>query len=209
MSSPFHKPALFAGHEFSAFQGGNDPAELNALAHESARALLARVREDASTEMLDRVVTFTDENGIDDLAELWANASPHSLPGSLWRLYLVRALIRAEASQMSILFSQGLDVIQSADPVIAGAPTPAGPSEMKDIADTILRGAFEGDFGNALDRAASFARVLSAGCTALADQYDAVNPVRATQLTTQASRLATTAHEFSLCARLWRDGALD
>ena len=80
---------------------------------------------------------------------------------------------------------------------------------MKDIADTILRGAFEGDFGNALDRAASFARVLSAGCTALADQFDAVNPDRATQLTTQASRLATTAHEFNLCARLWRDGLLD
>ena len=119
MSSPFHKPALFAGHEFSAFQGGNDPAELKALAHESARALLARVRENASTEMLDRVVSFTDENGIDDLAELWANASPHSLPGSLWRLYLVRALIRAEAAQMSILFSQGLEVIHSADPVIA------------------------------------------------------------------------------------------
>lgn len=209
MSSPFHKPALFAGHEFSAFQGGNDPAELNALAHESARALLARVRENASTEMLDRVVSFTDENGIDDLAELWANASPHSLPGSLWRLYLVRALIRAEAAQMSILFSQGLEVIHSADPVIAGAPTPAGPDEMRDLADTILRGAFEGDFGNALDRAASFTRVLSAGCATLADESDLVNPERATQLTTQASRLATTASEFNLCARLWRDGSLD
>ena len=209
MSSPFHKPALFAGHEFSAFQGGNDPAELNALAHESARALLARVRENASIEMLDRVVSFTDENGIDDLAELWANASPHSLPGSLWRLYLVRALIRAEAAQMSILFSRGLDVIHSADPVIAGAPSPAGPDEMRELADTILRGAFAGDFGNALDRAASFTRVLSAGCASLADESDLVNPERASQLTTQASRLATTASEFNLCARLWRDGSLD
>lgn len=209
MSDSFHKPALFAGHEFSAFQGGNDPADLNALAHESARALLNRVRENADTRMLDRVVSFTDENGIEDLAELWANASPHSLPGSLWRLYLVRALIRAEAAQMSILFSRGLDVIHSADPVIAGAPTPAGPDEMREIVDTILRGAFAGDYGNALDRAASFARVLSAGCATLADESDAAHPERATRLTTQASRLATTAHEFSLCARLWRDGSLD
>jgi hypothetical protein len=209
VSSPFHKPALFAGHEFSAFQGGNDPAELNALAHESARALLARVRENASIEMLDRVVSFTDENGIDDLAELWANASPHSLPGSLWRLYLVRALIRAEAAQMSILFSHGLEVINSADPVIAGAPTPAGPDEMLDIADIILRGAFEGDYGDALNRAASFARVLSAGCAELADHSDAAHPERASQLTTQAARLATTAMEFNLCAKLWRDGSLD
>ena len=209
MPQPFHKPALFAGHEFSAFQGGNDPAELNALAHESARALLARVKADSTTEMLDRVVHFTDENGIDDLAELWANASPHSLPGSLWRLYLVRALIRAESQQMSILFSQGLEVINSADPVIAGAPTPAGPAEMLNIADTILRGAFEGDYGDALNRAASFARVLSAGCASLADQNDFLFPERAAQLTTQAARLATTATEFTLCARLWRDGSLD
>lgn len=209
VSAPFHKPAHFAGHEFSAFQGGSDPAELNALAHESARALLSRVRAAPSNDMLDRVVTFTDENGMDDLAELWANASAHSLPGALWRLYLVRALIRAEAAQMSILFSRGLDVITSADPVIAGAPSPAGPDEMRELADTILRGAFEGDFGNALDRAAAFARVLSAGCASLADDSDLVNPERATQLTTQASRLAHTATEFSVCARLWRDGGLD
>lgn len=209
VSTPFHKPALFAGHEFSAFQGGLDPAELNAVAHESARALLTRVRENTSADMVERVVTYTDKYGIDDLAELWAHASPHSLPGSLWRLYLVRALIRAEASQMSILFSRGLDVLHSADPVIAGAPSPAGPEDMRELVDIILRGAFEGDYANALDRAASFARVLAAGCAALADESDTVHPDRASHLTTQASRLATTAGEFNLCARLWREGHLD
>jgi hypothetical protein len=141
VSTPFHRPALFAGHEFSAFQGGNDPAELNALAHESARALLARVKAGGDAQTLERVVTFTDENGIDVVAELWANASPHSLPGSLWRLYLVRALIRAEASQMSYLYGRGLEVMHTVDPVVAGAPTPAGPEEMRELADTILRGA--------------------------------------------------------------------
>lgn len=209
MSSNFHKPALFAGHEFSAFRGGNDPAELNALAHESARALLARVKAGSDEATLERVVSFTDENGIDVVAELWANASPHSLPGSLWRLYLVRALIRAEAAQMSYLFARGLEVIHTVDPVVAGAPTPAGPDEMRELADTILRGAFEGDFGGALDRAAAFARVLAAGCTSLANESDVLNPERASQLTTQAARLSKTAAEFSLCARLWREGSLD
>ena len=45
MTAPYRKPALFAGHEFSAFQGGDDPAEVSAIAHDTARALLSRVRD--------------------------------------------------------------------------------------------------------------------------------------------------------------------
>jgi hypothetical protein len=209
VTSSFHRPALFAGHEFSAFLGGSDPAQLNELAHESARALLARVKAGGDEATLNRVVSLTDENGIDVVAELWANASAHSLPGSLWRLYLIRALIRAEATQMSYLYGRGLEVIHTVDPVVAGAPTPAGPDEMRELADIILRGAFEGDYGGALDRAASFSRVLAAGCTNMANDADLLNPERAAQLTTQAARLSKTAAEFSVCARLWRDHSLD
>jgi hypothetical protein len=209
VTSSFHRPALFAGHEFSAFLGGNDPAELNVLAHESARALLARVQAGADPATLERVVSFTDENGIDVVAELWAHASAHSLPGSLRRLYLIRALIRAEASQMSYLYGRGIEVIHTVDPIVAGAPTPAGPEEMRVLADIILRGAFKGDYGGALERASSFARVLAAGCTAMANDADLLNPERATQLTVQGARLSKIAAEFSVSARLWREGSLD
>ena len=77
MSAPYRKPALFAGHEFSAFQGGDDPAEVSAIAHDTARALLSRVQEGASADVVQRVVTFADENGIDTLAELWSRSSAH------------------------------------------------------------------------------------------------------------------------------------
>lgn len=209
VSNSFKKPALFAGHEFMAFQGGDDPAELSFIAHESARALLARVRNEVAGDVLDKVVHFTDENGPDVLAELWSQSSAHSLPGALWRLYLIRDLIRLQSEQMSVLFAAGLEISVTADPVIAGAPTPAGPGEMRALADTILRGAFEGDFGSALDRAAAFCRVLSTGCAAQADVADAAHPERASQLTTQALRLSKTAAEFTICARLWREGGLD
>jgi hypothetical protein len=43
----------------------------------------------------------------------------------------------------------------------------------------------------------------------VANESDAAHPDRATTLTVQASRLTQTAHELSVCARLWRDGALD
>jgi hypothetical protein len=209
MNAPYRKPALFAGHEFSAFQGGDDPAEVSAIAHDTARALLSRVRDEAHPDIVEKVVSFADENGIDTLAELWSRSSAHSLPGALWRMYLIRDLIRAQAAQMSVLFGQGLSVLSTADAVVAGAPTPAGPDEMVTLADTILHGAFTGDFSGALDRSAAFCRIISAGCTAVANESDAAHPERATALTVQASRLTQTAHELSVCARLWRDGALD
>ncbi|MDF9809640.1 hypothetical protein M2116_000584 [Aurantimicrobium minutum] len=209
MTAPYRKPALFAGHEFSAFQGGDDPAEVSAIAHDTARALLSRVRDEAHPDIVEKVVSFADDNGIDTLAELWSRSSAHSLPGALWRMYLIRDLIRAQATQMSVLFGQGLSVLSTADVVVAGAPTPAGPDEMVNLADTILHGAFTGDFSGALDRSAAFCRIISAGCTAVANESDAAHPERATTLTLQASRLTQTAHELAVCARLWRDGALD
>jgi hypothetical protein len=209
MNAPYRKPALFAGHEFSAFQGGDDPAEVSAIAHDTARALLSRVRDEAHPEIVEKVVSFADDNGIDTLAELWSRSSAHSLPGALWRMYLIRDLIRAQAEQMSVLFGQGISVLSTVDVVVAGAPTPAGPDEMVNLADTILHGAFTGDFSGALDRSAAFCRIVSAGCTAVANESDAAHPERASALTLQASRLTQTAHELAVCARLWRDGALD
>jgi hypothetical protein len=208
VSESFHRPALFGGAEFAAFQGGADPAELNLLAQESARRLLARARHNQG-ESLERAVAFTDENGLDDLAELWANSSPQSLPGVLWRLYVVRELIRRESAQMSILYAAGLEHAGAVDALVAGAPTPAGPDEMRQLADTILRGAFVGDFAVALQRAGAFCAVLAAGCTAQADEAELLHPHRASALTTQALRLSTTAQEFRACARKWRDGSLD
>lgn len=205
----FHKPALFAGHEFTAFRGGEDPAEVSFLAHESARALFARVRESGQPELVDRVVAFADENGIDVLAELWSSSSAHSLPGALWRMYLIRDMIVGNAEQTSILYERGVELSVTADPLVAGAPVPAGPEEMRALADRILRGAFVGDFSDALHRAAAFCRVLAHGCTSLADDAELMHPERATALTTQAFRLIKTAAEFNICARLHREGSLD
>lgn len=209
MDTPFHKPALFAGHEFAAFQGGDDPAEVSAIAHSTAKALLARVNEGSDPEVIAKVISFADENGIDTLAELWSRSSAHSLPGALWRMYLIRELIRAQSEQMSLFFSYGIHQLETVDVVVAGAPHPAGPPEMVQLADTILKGAFTGDFSGALDRFAAFCRVISAGATELANESDVVDSERAQALTVQASRLLHTATELSVCARLWRDGSLD
>jgi hypothetical protein len=205
----FHKPALFGGSEFEAFAGGADPAAVMRTAHETARALLARARTTDDPEVVDRLVRYTDAHGIDALAELWARSGPHTLPGALWRIYLVRLLIHQDPTGVSLLFQRGTEVLPTIDAIVAGAPTPAGPEEVTELADRILRGVFDGDFPHALERAAAFCRVTAAGASDLADDQDAAHPERASELTTRALRLTTTADELAACARLARADALD
>jgi hypothetical protein len=209
MSDAFHKPTLFSGAKFDALEGGDDPARVLRVAHETARALLSRARDADDPEVVERLVHYTDEHGLDALAELWARSGPHTLPGALWRLYLVRLLIRQDPAGVSLLFQRGTEVLPTIDALVAGAPLPAGPDEVTDLADRILRGVFDGDFALALDRAAAFCRVTAAGASSVADDQDAASPARATELTTRALRLTTTAEELSACARLARSGSLE
>ncbi len=194
------------------FLGADDPAQQSRIAHDTAAAILSRVREDPDPQVVERLVTYTDEHGIDAIAELWSHSSAKSLPGALWRVYLVRTVIVQDPAALGHAFQRGTEVSHTIDQVVAGAAIPTGPDEVRELADRILHGIFTGDFAGALDRAAAFARVASAGFTSFADDADAadaVHPDRPASLTTRALRLTQLADELTSCAKLWRRDALD
>jgi hypothetical protein len=209
MADNFHKPTQYSGEKFDDYQRGEDPEDVMQVAHDTAHALVTRARESDDPALIERLVAYTDDNGVDALAELWARSSSRSLPGALWRIYLMRVLIKQDATGTSFLFQRGTEVLRTIDAVVAGAPIPTGPDELMELADQILRGVFRGDFATALDRAASFSRILAAGCTSVADDSEPANPERATELTARALRLSQTADELATCARLSRAGNLD
>ena len=208
MSEQFHKPLRRPSEMFDRLFAAEDPAEVSRAAHSTAHALLARVRQEPDTGIVDRLISFTDRHGIDDIAELWSRSPAKTLPGSLWRLYLLQRSIHDDPHTAALLYERGRVELASADPVIAGAPTPAGPQELVALIDTILRGAFAGDFAGALDRAAAFCRVQASGATHLADDYEGSEPRRASALTSRALRLSTYAGELATAAKLWRREAL-
>jgi hypothetical protein len=209
MADDFHKPTQYSGDKFDTYEGGEDPAQILRVAHDTAHALFNRARDNDDPEVLERLIAYTDDHGIDAIAELWARSSPRSLPGALWRIYLVRLLIRQDPAGTSLLFQRGSEVLETIDTVVAGAPVPTGPDEITELADEILRGIFIGDFSIALDRAAAFCRVCAAGATSIADDADFVSDERAAELTARADRFALTADEFAACARLQRTSQLD
>jgi hypothetical protein len=203
----FHRPARVP--HFESVEGGEDPAQLLRTARETAHALVNRMRDTDDPGALERLAAFTDDSAIDAVAELWARSSPKSLAGALWRIYLLRVLVKQTPELTSSLFQRGTEVLPTIDAAVAGAMLPTGPAELQDLADQILNGLFRGDFAVALERAAAFCRVTAAGCTSLADDYEALNPERATELTNRALRLSLTAEELTAEARLWRSGSLD
>ncbi|BAJ75674.1 DNA-directed RNA polymerase, beta subunit/140 kD subunit [Microbacterium testaceum StLB037] len=204
----FHKPIRRPAELFDRLFAADDPAEVSRVAHSTAHALLSRVRADPSVDVVERLVAFTDDHGIDDIAELWSRSPARSLPGALWRLYLLQLMIHDDAATAALLYERGRVEMATVDPVVVGAPAPAGPEELVQLIDTILRGLFEGDFAVALDRAAAFCRVQASGSTHLADDYENTESERASALTTRALRLSTYAEDLSAAAALWRRDAL-
>ena len=147
--------------------------------------------------------------GIDDIAELWASAGAHSLAGVLWRIYLLRRIVDADPEGTAELFRAGQAASVTIDPVVAGAAEPVNPESIAALCDTLLRGVFTGDLAVALERAASYCRVMSLGAVAVADDRDHVDEAHAAELTTRGLRYSTFAAELHAGARRWRDGTID
>ncbi|WP_243224601.1 DNA-directed RNA polymerase subunit beta [Microbacterium sp. CIAB417] len=206
--SEFHRPVRRPSASFDNLAGSASAAERSRVAHATAAALVSRARADESGTSTERLIAFTDEHGIDEIAELWSGAPAVSLPGALWRLYLLQLAIHRDAQTAALLYERGRVELPTVDAAVAGAPAPASPEELVVLIDAILRGAFRGDFAVALERAAAFCRVQASGATHVADDYEATEPARASELTTRALRLSTYARDLASCANAWRAGIL-
>ncbi|WP_232225458.1 hypothetical protein [Leucobacter salsicius] len=208
LSREHMRPVLQPSTRFDWLVGSDEPGAASRLAQETSWALLDRVRGVADPEIVDRVVSLAAGEGIDDIAELWSTEGEHSLAGVLWRLYLLRRAVAADDAGAADLFRRGLAAAVTIDPVVAGVAEPVTPESIATLCDTILRGAFLGELDIALERAASYCRVMALGSADLADARDAHDEAHAAHLTSRALRYSTMAHELHGGARRWRDGTL-
>lgn len=204
---------------FDGVIGAPDPAATSRAAHESAAALLHRVRRGVDADVVERLIAYTDREGLEEVAQMWSAAPARSLPGALWRLYAIRAAVRADpagtawryerAVSLEAVPASGQAPAGSVHGALAGAPPLAGPDEMTDLIDQIMRGVFTGDFEIALERAASFAWMLSRGAIDDAVGAEGMNESRAEFETRRAARLLEYSEDLHASARLWARGALD
>lgn len=204
-----HRPVRVPSNAFDNLLGSPDPSEAHRVAHDTAAALLHHGRGTEDPAVVTRLVAYTDEHGIDDLAELWSTAAALSLPGALWRLYLIREVATRDPEGTAYTFARGIALDRTISHVVAGAPTPAGPEEITALCNEILRGAFTGDLGMALERASAFCRIMSQGATDIASGAEHSEPERAHDLTRRAARYLGLAEDLHAAAMRRHDGTLE
>jgi hypothetical protein len=109
-----------------------------------------------------RLVRLVDDHGLDTIADLWSGRPARSLPGALWRLYVVREWVRRDPVGASCDYAAGY-VVAEVPHVVAGVAQPPGADEVRALADAVLTGVYAGELDVALERAGAFCRVVAAG----------------------------------------------
>ena len=155
MTRQFHRPARLDPEVAEAIEGGEDPAVASELAHRTAQALVGGFPEPAGapgpeSEPITRqgVVAVVAAHGVDAVAELWADSPATTLPGALWRLFLVREWLRRDPALIARRYAVVVDLTGAGPEALArleaalveARPAPA-PEQVRADLDRVLDGA--------------------------------------------------------------------
>lgn len=155
--------------------------------------------------------------GVDEVAELWADSPAGTLPGTLWRLFLLREWLRRDLDLVSRRYATVVDLSRQAEDAperarlrtaLAGARRAPAPEQVREQSDTVLRGQAQGvrALAPVCLLAAGFLRALAAGSqdTWIDDDTDDL----ADHVTRRDSALLRTAQELADAARRAQAGTL-
>ncbi|HEX3336086.1 MAG TPA: hypothetical protein VHS54_06450 [Jatrophihabitans sp.] len=194
-----HRPALFADlTEMIDAAGGTSPSSRAEIAAATAAVVVQAGRSPGDGA---RFVGLADRVGLDTLAALWRDADPVSLPGALWALYLLRQWCHSESDEVTRFWRAG-EPLAPAEAVVAGVADYPGVAAVRQLADAVLAGVYQGDLAVALERAAAFFRVVAAGRRSLGGRDEVLGDANL------AERNDRVAASLSMAAGRWRAGTL-
>lgn len=192
----FARPAQLDPALMDHMSGGLDPQQLSDMSHATAASLLDRVHHTADPEVVRRTLNLVETEGVDLVAELWSHSDSDTLPGILWRLYMLRTWMQRNDDALSRIWRVGEPAAGPAS-AVAGIDEAPTAQDIANTADSILSGAFTGDFAMALERAGAFCDVISRALISMKHGEST------------AQSLHRTAKDFTVAAKLWREGRLD
>ncbi len=203
-TQPPRRPALFGPAALDTFSSGADPAARAEAAHHTAAVIVQVGREATDPAVTARLLTIVEEHGLDLLAELWSDRPARSLPGVLWRLYLIREWAQRNGLAVARYFDSG-KYLAEVNAAVAGVAEPLSPAQVRQLADDVLTGVYRGDLDVALERAAAFCRVVAAGQLS---QESHSAPHSSQPELVNCAGLLDLAADLEAAARLWRLGEL-
>lgn len=208
-----HRPAVVPPAWLDDLVSGPDPMEVAEAAHRTAAVVVGRGRANEDPEVRARLIGLVEELGLATVAGLWADRPARTLPGALWRLYLLNEWVARQGDEVGRAYMAGA-VHAEVYRVIAGVVEPPQPEDLRWLTGIILAGVFEGDLAIALERAAAFCHVMAVGLggtdavTPPEEPADGVMDDHTATQARRAARLQVTAQDLQAAARLWRAGEL-
>lgn len=212
------RPAILDAEAAEQIWGDADPALTFEAAHTTANAVLhgpSHLPED--DELAQRIGEIVDAEGLDDVARLWSRSPAGTLPGALWRLYLLRAWLERDPETITMRFRAGTAETAPGAVVEPGTEGDGGvrdacvapqPGVLDERLADLFAGTGEVALADVLEESAAFLRVLSDGTVSEArwrtHDDDAARPV-----TGRTDALAATADELAAAAVRARAGKLD
>ena len=120
------RPAMMSPAAMEAFGGTVDPMQEIEAAHQTAAVLVHAGRSAHDPTVTARLVDLVEELGLSTVADLWAHRPARTLPGALWRLYVLREWVRRAPDEASLDYRAGVR-FADVDHAVAGAADPPGP----------------------------------------------------------------------------------
>lgn len=211
------RPAMLDPEDADQLWGDSDPALASEAAHSTANAVIFGPSHHAEDEpQAERISRIIDAEGLDEIARLWSRSPAVTLPGALWRLYLLRAWLERDPETIAMRFREGTAAAAPAATREPGADEPADrealaapqPAELDERLAALFSGTGETDLADVLEQSAAFLRVLSRGASA-DPRWRTHNDDAARAVTGRAGALTATADELEQAAVRARAGRLD
>ena len=191
------RPAMLDAEQAENIPGAEDAASSSEVAHLVAQTLLGIEKE--SDENVQRLRQLLESGGIDTVSELWSTSPAGTLPGTLWRLYLVYQWYLRDPQLVNERFQQGLAALEIGDIFSRKHSDKSVANLMDKLAALWQAQTSIAELAPLLDRVSDFLQVLASGVSAewIKDSRDEL----AYTVTLRPQALLQTADDMKLSAR--------
>ena len=177
----------------------------NIPAHLVAQTLVGIEKD--SDQNVQHLRELLESGGVDTVSELWSALPANTLPGTLWRLYLVYQWYLRDPDLVNERFQQGLSALEIGEAAPVERSDKTVSTLMEELAALWEAKTSITGLGHLLDKVADFLHVLASGVSAewIKDARDEL----ADPVTLRPQALLQTASDLKLSARIAKANRLD
>lgn len=201
-----HRPASLDQAEAEAIEGDEDPAAESEIAHTTAWALLGVPNADFDEKAVEQLRTSVRSEGVDIIAAAWSRSPEFTLPGALWRIYLLWQWHQMNPEVLQARFDEGVSAMEQKG--FQNTPIPL-PDVIRGVEGVLAGYGNEDELASVLSAAAQSMRVMAMGVRFGPEWITEEGHVLAHTVTRRPEALLDTAKELDESAREAAQGTLN